>query len=219
MLGTGGSSRSFWALSALLVVSITTNAYFVQKFVFPQWQHEIRLWFIAPPEQMADDHSRGNASAAVTIIEYGDFQCPYCARFHGVLRDLAETDDVRWIFRHYTLNPGHPEALMAANAAECAGEQGRFWEYTDALYESHASLSAEAYTELAERLQLEPNRFGSCMAARPHQAAIDTDNAEAERLEFIGVPTWFVNGKRVSGAMSLEQVREITNAARSSSKL
>lgn len=212
-----GSSRSFWTLSALLVVSMTTNAYFVQRFVFPPWQHEIRLWFVPPPEPRSADHSRGSASSAVTIIEYGDFQCPYCARLHGVLRDLIQTDDVRWVFRHYTLNPGHAEASMAANAAECAGEQGRFWEYADTLYENHAALDTEIYTQLAERLQLKTDQFRSCMATSPHQAAIDADNAGADSLEFIGVPTWFVNGRRVSGAMNLDQVREIVNAARSSS--
>jgi protein-disulfide isomerase len=207
--------NSFWAVSALLLASITTNAYFAHRFVFPQWYREVRLWFVAPPEPKLSDHSRGSESASVTIIEYGDFQCPYCARFHGVLRELTQTDDVRWMFRHYTLNPGHPEAHAAANAAECAGDQGRFWEYTDALYENHAALGAETYVRLADQLHLQTDQFRSCMAATPHQAVIEADNAEADKLEFIGVPTWFVNGKRISGAMSLDDARKILNDAKS----
>ena len=212
---TGISARLFWALSVLLVISIATNAYFVQKLMFPQWRHTVRLWFIPPPEARPDDHLRGNPSAAVTIIEYGDFQCPYCARLHSVLRELTKTDDVRWIFRHYTLNSGHEQAPAAATAAECAGEQERFWDYSDALYEKHASLGTNTYLQIAEKMQLDMTRFSSCLTTTKHQAAIDADNASAEKLEFVGVPTWFVNGKRVSGAMTLNQVREIVNAARS----
>jgi len=212
----GDSNKSFWILSALLVVSIATNAYFVQRFYLPQWQSKIHIWFIPAPEARADDHSRGDGSAAVTIIEYGDFQCPYCARLHSVLHELTKTENVRWIFRHYTLNAGHAEAPASANAAECAGKQGRFWEYADALYENHADLGAKAYLRLAETLQLDVVQFQTCMATTTHNATIAAHNAEAEKLEFIGVPTWFVNGKRISGAMSLDQVRKIVYAARSS---
>lgn len=208
-------SRLFWTLSVLLAISIATNAYFVQKFMFPQWRYTVRLWFIPPPEAERDDHIRGNAAASVTIIEYGDFQCPYCARLHTVLRELTATDDVRWIFRHYTLNSGHEEAPAAANAAECAGEQGRFWDYSDALYEKHAALGTNTYLRIAQQMQLDLTQFRSCMTSTKHRAAIDADNASAEKLEFIGVPTWFVNGKRLSGAMTLDQVREIVKAARS----
>src|SRR5262249_19545029 len=124
----------------------------------------------SPPIVRADDHIREVTGASVTVIEYSDFQCPYCAEIHQSLKKLAEASEIKWVYRNLPLTSIHPHALQAAQAAECAGQQDRFWEYADALFESQAELQASEspnmfFNELAKRIGVDETRFRSCLSS------------------------------------------------------
>ena len=92
------------------------------------------------------DHIRGNKNAQITIVEYSDFQCPYCLRFHETMKQIITnySDDVRWVYRHFPLDSIHPVARKASEASECANDQGKFWEYTDEVFVNQSGLSLES---------------------------------------------------------------------------
>lgn len=199
-----------WML-ALLAVSILTNLLFAYRIYLPRW---VQRWHeamaVLPPVQ-AGEHLRGPADARVTLVEYSDFQCPYCATLHQELREGAA--GVRWVYRHDTLNAGHPEANAAAEAAECAGEQGRFWDYADALFANQKELGSALYPRLAEKLGLDAPRFGACLSSGKYRALIRQESAGVADLHLVGTPTWFVNGKRYMGARDAKTLAGILQAA------
>jgi protein-disulfide isomerase len=164
-----------------------------------------------------DDPSLGPVSAAVTIVEYADFECPACRESVAVLKQLRNLypDQVRLVHRDFPL-PGHPGAHPAAAAARCAYEQGEFWAYHDALF-LHAPMPIE-YLQLANDLRLDTEAFRSCLSSGRPQAAVSKDTQEARQLGISGTPTFFVNGRYLSGFQTLEAMRaavdrELTKAA------
>lgn len=205
-----GTARTTWttrSLGLLLAVSIATNLIFVSRIYLPQWRQAWRESRATPPMERPGDHVRG--MGAVTVIEYSDFQCPYCAELNRSLAALADGNHVRWVYRHYTGNTGHPEAKHAAEAAECAGEQGRFWPYADALTADQAHLGPGLYSSIAAGMHLDLQRFESCLATGKYQGDIARDDQEAEGLAIIGTPTWFVDGKRHAGTPAQAVVQHI----------
>src|SRR5688572_24477272 len=112
------------------------------------------------------DHSMGPEDAPLTLLEYGDFECPSCGAAHGVTKRLKQVlgDDLRLVFRHFPLTSAHPNAMNAALAAEAAAIQGRFWEMHDLLFENQDRLDPKSLIEYADRLKLNPRRFASDMA-------------------------------------------------------
>jgi protein-disulfide isomerase len=164
-----------------------------------------------------DDPSLGPVSAAVTIVEYADFECPACRESVAVLKQLRNLypEQVRLVHRDFPL-PAHPEGQPAAAAAHCAYEQGEFWAYHDALF-SQAPMPVE-YLQLAKDLRLDTEAFRSCLSSGRPQAAVSKDVQEARRLGISGTPTFFVNGRYLSGFQTLEALRaavdrELVNAA------
>jgi len=149
-------------------------------------------------EVSVDGHpSRGAAMAPVTIVEFSDFECPYCGRAHPMLNELlrAQEGQVRVVFRNYPLS-GHPRAMPAARAAVAAGAQGKFWEMADLLFEHQHQLEDEDLERYAEQLGLDMERFRADLRSPETQARIDRDRQEGERLDLQGTPTFFVNGHR-----------------------
>lgn len=158
------------------------------------------------------DHIRGNVDAPVTIIEYSDFQCPYCTRFHPTMLQVMEeyTDSVRWVFRHFPLS-FHPEAMPAANAAECAGEQGKFWEFADELFENQSSLSSEYYTKLAGTLGLNVAQWQDCYDSEKYNDVIEAQAQTGGAAGVSGTPGSFVidqdgNAIPIKGALPFSSV-------------
>ena len=147
----------------------------------------------AIPVVTDSDHLRGNENAKLTIIEYSDYQCPFCERFHPTLQQAMDEygDDVRWVFRHFPLS-FHPEAEPAAEAAECAGDQGKFWEYSDALFEGIDLLGSEFYPQLAETLGLNKADFENCLASDKHLDKIRTQAQEGGAAGVSGTPGTFI---------------------------
>lgn len=152
--------------------------------------------------------TRGPAEAPVTIVEFSDFQCPYCRNVQPTLKRIAESygDKIRLVFKHLPLTDIHPRALPAALAAFCAGEQGAFWQYHDALFASD-DLSPEWLGQTAARLGLHPPRFESCLGSEKARAAVLGDAQEARRLGINGTPTFVINGQPVSGAVSFNEFK------------
>ena len=152
------------------------------------------------------DHTLGPATAPVTLVEYGDYECPYCGRMHPVVRELRERlgDRLRFVFRHFPLDSVHPHARRAAEAAEAAAAQGRFWEMHDLLYENRENLDDESLGRYADELGLDVARFEDDLSERRHAPRVRDDRFGGERSGVEGTPTFFVNGMRYEGSLELQ---------------
>lgn len=147
------------------------------------------------------DHLRGTRDARVTLVEYGDFQCPYCARAHGALTELMEQHEgrVALVYRHLPLSDLHPFAMPAAEAAEAAGAQGKFWEMHDALFENQGMLDEDALPALAAGMGVDLQRFAQELKDGKHASRVEADAEQAGTLGARGTPTFFINGERYHG--------------------
>ncbi len=169
----------------------------------------------------SDDHVQGPKDAEVTLVEYSDFQCPFCQRFHPsmeqLLSDAKYKGKVRWVFRHFPLS-FHPNALPAANAAECAAEQGKFWEYAHDLYVSQDQESDAFYGQLADKLKLNRSKFDSCYSSKKYNSKIQAQEQEGSSIGITGTPGTVIVAKDgstslVPGAVPYEQLTAMVDAA------
>jgi protein-disulfide isomerase len=149
---------------------------------------------------------RGAAEASVTLVEFSDFHCPYCRRVQAVLAQLLQRfpGKVKLVYRDYPLESLHPDARRAAEAARCAQDQGKFWEYHDVLFGSAPTGELEELRRHAERLALDGSTFERCLSTGVHRATVQRDIDEASRLGVTGTPAFFVNGRELHGAQPLE---------------
>lgn len=142
----------------------------------------------------------GSPSAAVTVVEYGDLQCPACKSAHSLLtKPLIEKygSRIRFEFRHFPLYTIHPYAMEAAQASECAADQGKFWEFLDLAYEHQENLKSTELRVWAAELLLEADLFDRCVRSGIKKGAVQTDIAAGEELKVNSTPTYFVNGQRL----------------------
>lgn len=141
--------------------------------------------------------SRGSPMAPITIVEYSDFECPYCGRAHPVIQQALSQYEgrVRLVFRHFPLS-SHPHSMPAARAAVAAGNQDRFWEMHDLLFEHQRQLEEEDLERYAQQLDLDMDRFRADMQSAATQERIEREKEEGVRLGVEGTPTFFVNGRR-----------------------
>src|ERR687895_1770233 len=167
----------------------------------------------------ARDHARGPKDAPVTLVKDGDYECPYCRQVHPVLKELQERagERVRFIFRHFPLDSVHPRARRAAQAAEAAASQGRFWEMHDLLYERQDELGEEDLMGYAAELELDLRRFEEDLTNDNHAWRIEEDRLGGHRAGVRGTPTFFVNGTRYTGPMDLDGLLAAVEEATSSS--
>jgi protein-disulfide isomerase len=154
------------------------------------------------------DHILGPSSAGVTLVEYGDYECPYCGAAHLVLKKLMAQmgDGMRLVFRNFPLKQIHPYAMHAALAAEAAGGQGRFWEMHDMLFEHQQSLEDEALVAYAGKLGLDVARFEKELEEGAYADRVREDFLSGARSGVNGTPTFFINGQRFDGAADLESL-------------
>ncbi len=162
------------------------------------------------------DHIRGSEDAPVTLVEYGDYECPYCGQAEVVIRELLESfgDDLRYVWRHLPLNDVHPHAQMAAEAAEAAAAQGAFWEMHDKLINHQDALEPLDLGRYAEALGLDVERFWDELRRRVHAARVAEDVASADASGVAGTPSFFINGRRHQGAYDIETLTEAVQKAR-----
>ena len=160
--------------------------------------------------QLTDaDHVRGNPNAPITIVEFSDFECPFCQRFHPTVQQALDEygDDVRWVYKHFPLDSIHPQARPAANAAECAGEQGKFWEFGDELFVNQSRLGDSYYKELARELGLNGSQFDSCVDGNKYADKVNADYQAGLAAGVQGTPASFINGRMISGAQPYSAVK------------
>jgi protein-disulfide isomerase len=158
------------------------------------------------PVDPARDHVRGRADAPLTLVEYADFECPFCARATGVTRELRERfgDRIRYVFRHLPLTEVHPRAEQAAQAAEAADRQGRFWEMHDLLFAHQDQLDLEDLIGYAAHLDLDLDRFVEDLRSEEVDRRVRHDVASAEASGARGTPTFFVGHRRHTGSYDAE---------------
>lgn len=153
------------------------------------------------------DHVRGSPDADIVIIEYGDFQCPYCARAHPTLAGLQKQygQRIALVYRHMPLGM-HPYAEPAAEAAEAAGAQGKFWEMHDSLFEHQAQMAPAQLPLLAQGMGLDAARFDQDMSTRKFRERVQAQAGEAKALGASSTPSFFINGERYQGDSDRESL-------------
>jgi Na+/H+ antiporter NhaA len=169
---------------------------------------------LAAPVDPSRDHLRGRADAPVTVVEYGDFECPYCGRAEPIIRKLlADFGDVRYVWRHLPLGDVHPHAQLAAEATEAAAAQGAFWRMCDLLLDHQGDLRAADLIRHAETLGLDVDRFRDHLQRRAGAARIAEDVDSADLSGVSGTPTFFINGRRHHGAYDIAALSSAVRAA------
>ena len=154
------------------------------------------------------DHVQGPATAPVTLVEYGDYECPYCGAAYPIVKRLQEHlgDRLRFVFRNFPLTTVHPHAEHAAEAAEAAGAQGKFWEMHDYLYEHQDALADQNLLEYAATVGLDVERFIREMEGGVHTDRVRADFMSGVRSGVNGTPTFYINGQRHNGPYDFESL-------------
>jgi protein-disulfide isomerase len=153
------------------------------------------------PVSPARDHIRGPADAPVTLVEYGDYECPFCAAAYPIVKAIEAQagDAIRFVFRHFPLTTMHPHAELAAEAAEAAAAQGKFWAMHDALYANHPRLDGRSLLGYAASLGLDVDRFSREVGGHIYLPRINEDFMSGVRSGVNGTPSFFINGVRHDG--------------------
>jgi protein-disulfide isomerase len=167
-----------------------------------------------PPPRISMDAAgrpvRGPATAPVEIIEFSDFECPYCLKSVPIVAEVLKTygDKVRLVYRHFPL-PNHPNARPAAEASLCAAEQDQFWAFHDRLFENQSRLTVPDLKQHAAALGLDAAKFNACVDERKYRAEVDRDIAAAQEAGVTGTPAFFVNGRLLGGAQPFEAFQKV----------
>jgi protein-disulfide isomerase len=171
---------------------------------------------LAPPKVQVsadDDPSKGGKDAKVTVIEFTDYQCPFCSKVRPTVKQLIADygDKVRYVLRDFPLE-FHPAAKKAAEAAQCAGDQDKYWEYSELLWNNQKSLETPDLKRYAGELKLDQKKFDVCLDDGKYAAEVDKDQADGAKAGVNGTPTFFINGRVLSGALPLDQFKQIIDA-------
>jgi protein-disulfide isomerase len=166
-----------------------------------QWEATLTL-----PVSEHRDHIQGPAEAAVTLLEYGDYECPYCGAAYPIIKEVQERmgERLRFVFRNFPISTSHPHAEQAAEAAESAATQGRFWQMHDLLYENQQRLGDEDLRSYAEQLGLEVEPFDRELTEHVHAPRVHEDFMSGVRSGVNGTPTFYINGARYDDSYDLE---------------
>ena len=162
-----------------------------------------------------NDHRRGGAAAPVTLVEYGDFECPQCAEAYPIVKEIEDklADKLQFVFRHFPITSAHPHAQRAAEAAEWAAAQGRFWDMHDGLYRRRAQLSEPVILAIAGELGLDAAGLRQSWATHAHFQRIKDDFRGGLRSEVAGTPTFFIQGVRYDGKWDRDSLERALAAA------
>ena len=168
---------------------------------------------LEPPRQKiatADSPAQGPASAPIELVEFSDFQCPFCYRSFPTVKQVMSTYDgkIRFVYRNYPL-PNHPNARPAAEAAQCANEQGKFWLYHDRLFADQSKLGNDDLKASAAALGLDPAKFNACFDSHKYRAKVDADTQAGNDAGVNGTPAFFINGRLLSGAQPFDEFKKI----------
>jgi len=214
-------------LTAALLASVLTWLVFRATSLLPR-RLQIRALVgtaetivdLAVPVDQERDHIRGPDAAPVTIVEYGDFECPFCGQAEPVIRELLrDAGDVRYVWRHLPLNDVHPRAGLAAEASEAAADQGAFWELHDLLLDRQDALTPADLVGYASELGLDVDRFAGDLEQHAGAARVAEDVDGADLSSVTGTPTFFINGRRHYGAYDIGTLTQAVRAARARAAL
>src|SRR3989338_10355646 len=178
----------------------------------------------APSEQgdvknldLSNNYFKGDEDAKIVIVEFSDFQCPYCGRFYE--QTLSQIDDnyvktgkVKFYYADFPLDSIHPNARPAANAARCAGEQDKFWEYHDKVFENQETLSNDNYKKWAQELGLDEDKFNDCFDSKKYDGEVNKDLQEGSSNGIQGTPGFIINDKILSGAQPFSAFQQVIEA-------
>lgn len=172
------------------------------------------------PPTVDDDPSYGNKDAKVTVIEFGDFQCPNCKKAAPDLRQIMEEyrDRVFFVYRDFPISQIHPEAQKAAEAAQCSNEAGKFWDMHDLLFEAQDILSEEVYVKIAESLGMNAQSFSDCLDSGRYANEVKKDYYDGLLSGVAGTPTFFVNDQKLPGVASASAWRTVLDKALAQAK-
>jgi protein-disulfide isomerase len=175
-------------------------------------QASIEILLTAPRVNVAVDplRAKGNPDALVTIVEFSDFECPFCRQAEQTIAKVAQdySDRVRFGYRDVPI-PGHPRAMPAAEASRCAAEQQRFWPYHELLFKEPQALSDSDLSQHAQTVRLDMVKFKACVEGGKFREAVQSDYQDAVRAGVTGTPTFFINGTAMAGARSYEEFKQI----------
>jgi protein-disulfide isomerase len=162
-----------------------------------------------------EDHILGLPNAPVTLVEYGDFECPYCGMAYSVVKQIIELfgKELRFAFRHFPITEIHPHAAHAAEAAEAAGVEGKFWSMHDMLYEHQNALDDESLAHYAKQLKLNPATFKKALREEIYKPRIESDFWSGVHSGVNGTPTFFINGQRYDGSWEFDSLITALNKA------
>ena len=168
----------------------------------------------------AEDHIQGLESADVTLVEYGDYQCPHCGHAYPVVHQVQKQfgKRLRFVFRNFPLSEMHPQAEAAAEVAEFAGAQGKFWEMHDKLYENQERLGEALFLDLGERIKLSTTALRQALEQRTFEARVRADFKGGVRSGVNGTPTFFINGHRHDGSFDFEALVSAIHQAMGTAK-
>lgn len=157
-------------------------------------------------EVTANDHVIGNEKAEITLIEYGDYQCPYCRQAHYFIQKLIKElgYNFRYVFRHFPMRNAHEFALLTSQAVEAAGLQGKFWEMHEILYDEQLRVDDESIFDLAEEIELDLDKFKVDLKLESIMEKIDSDFEKGARSGVSGTPGLYVNGKKYELSLNLD---------------
>jgi Na+/H+ antiporter NhaA len=213
-------------LSAVVLASAMTWAVFraakllsPPKEAFALLGDSDELVDLTDPVDPERDHIRGPETASVTLVEYGDFQCPYCGLAEPVVRRLLQDDDLRYVWRHLPLSDVHAQAQVAAEVAEAAGAQGAFWEMHDLLLDHQDKLQPADLIRYAEQLGLDTDKLQDDVRRHVAAAHVARDVESADTSGVSGTPTFFINGQRHYGAYDVETLKAAIRTARVRAKI
>ena len=175
-----------------------------------QWEPRLTL-----PVADDRDHVQGPADAAVTLLEYGDYECPFCGAAYPIVKHVQETmgERLRFVFRNFPITTAHPHAEQAAEAAEAAAAQGQFWPMHDLLYENQQHLETDDLIAYASRLGLDVPRFQRELADHVHAARVREDFMSGVRSGVNGTPTFYIDGERYEGSYDAEPLLDALKQA------
>jgi protein-disulfide isomerase len=187
-------------------------------FKLESQKHNIAIYLEQPQEPRFNVNTdgaafRGGKNAAVTIIEFSDFQCPYCTRANETLNELSELygDKIKIVYKHFPLTSIHPEAAKAGEASLCAQEQSmdKFWQMHDKLFEKQRSLSTGVMKDLAKDLELNTEQFNQCLTSNKYASRVQADFDEGAKLGVSSTPAFYINGRFLKGAQPLNAFQTI----------
>lgn len=164
-----------------------------------------------------NDHIRGDINAPVKIIEFSDYQCPFCQKHHSTMQQITEEygEQVAWVYKHFPLDSIHQNARPAAEASECVWEQKGdegFWQFTDKLFENQSSLGLTLYNQLAQEIGVDMSQFDECVSSRKYQQKVEADYQTGIKAGVNGTPANFVNGLSISGAAPYSNFKQVIDS-------